>query len=86
MLCSVCKKNMAIIFINKLDKNGKSTNETTGLCVECAKKQGVNPISNMMNEMNNLTNEDFENMSSQLGDMLGNLSEFENNNDGKKGF
>ncbi|MEG2310645.1 MAG: ATP-dependent Clp protease ATP-binding subunit [Clostridia bacterium] len=86
MLCSVCKKNMAIIFINKLDKNGKSTNETTGLCVECAKKQGVNPISNMMNEMNNLTDEDFENMSSQLGDMLGNLSEFENNNDGKKGF
>ena len=39
MLCSVCKKNLAVVFINKLDKDGKPTGETTGLCVGCAKKQ-----------------------------------------------
>ena len=54
MLCSVCKKNMAVVFINKLDKDGKPTNETTGLCIECAKKQGINPIENIMKEILNL--------------------------------
>ena len=51
MLCSVCKKNLAVVFINKLDKDGKSTGETTGLCIECAKKQGIDPLANIMKEM-----------------------------------
>ena len=60
MLCSVCKKNMAVIFINKLDKDGKSTGESTGLCVDCAKKQGIDPISNLMKQMSNMSEEDIE--------------------------
>lgn len=70
MLCSVCKKNMAVIFINKLDKEGKQTNETTGLCLECAKKQGIDPLANIMKEMTNMSEEDLENMSSQFDSML----------------
>ncbi|MEG0872870.1 MAG: ATP-dependent Clp protease ATP-binding subunit [Clostridia bacterium] len=71
MLCSICKKNMAVIFINKLDKDGKSTNESTGVCLECAKKQGIDPISNLMKEMSNMSQEDVDNMSSQLDTMFG---------------
>ncbi len=74
ILCSVCKKNMAVIFLNKFDKEGKPTGETTGLCVECAKKQGIDPLSNIMKEMENISPEEMENMSKQLDGMLGGLS------------
>ncbi len=35
MLCSICNKNTAVIFINKQDETGKQ--ELQGLCYECAK-------------------------------------------------
>jgi ATP-dependent Clp protease ATP-binding subunit ClpE len=62
---------MAVIFINKLDKNGKNTGESTGLCLDCAKKQGINPMQNIMNEMEKISPEDLENMSKQFDSMLG---------------
>ena len=80
MLCSVCKKNMAVIFINKLDKEGKQTNETTGLCIECAKKQGIDPLSSIMKEMANMSEEDIENMSTQFDSMLNGFSSFDMEN------
>lgn len=86
MLCSVCKKNMAVVFINKLDKDGKATNETTGLCIECAKKQGIDPISNIMKEMSNMSEEDLETMSSQLDDMFGGMAQLDDlDSDDEKG-
>ena len=71
MLCSVCKKNMAVIFINKLDKDGKNNEKSTGLCIECAKKQGIDPMQNIINEMEKITPEELENMSKQFDSMLG---------------
>ena len=41
MLCSVCHKNVAVIFAKKIDGD-KSTME--GYCLECAKKKGINPL------------------------------------------
>ena len=41
MICSDCNKNPAIIFYEKID-NGKNTME--GLCFDCAKKRGINPM------------------------------------------
>ena len=73
MLCSVCKKNLAVVFINKLDKEGKSTGETTGLCIECAKKQGIDPLANIMKGMSNMSEEDLEAMTSQFDSMMGSL-------------
>lgn len=62
---------MAVIFINKLDKSGKNTGETTGLCLECAKKQGINPMQNILDEMEKISPEELENMSKQFDSMLG---------------
>ena len=73
MLCSVCKKNLAVVFINKLDKDGKPTGETTGLCINCAKKQGIDPLANIMKEMSNMNEEDIEAMSSQFDSMMGSI-------------
>ena len=45
MLCSECNKNLAVIFMTKIE-TGKQTTE--GLCLECAKKRGIDPINNML--------------------------------------
>ena len=41
MLCSVCHKNMAIIFTKKVDGD---KSEMEGLCYNCAKEKGINPL------------------------------------------
>ncbi len=73
MLCSVCKKNVAVIFINKLGKDGKPEANPTGLCIECAKKQGIDPVSNIMNQMGNISDADLNNMSEQFESMLSDM-------------
>ena len=42
MLCSVCNKNVAIIFTNKPSADGKDHLE--GYCYSCAKEKGINPL------------------------------------------
>ena len=74
MLCSICKKNMAVVFINSLDKEGKSTGKVKGLCLECAKKQGIDPLSNIVKEISNMSEEEMEEMSNQFSDMFNNMS------------
>ena len=73
MLCSVCKKNMAVVFINSLDKEGKSTGKIKGLCLECAKNQGIDPLSNIVKEISNMSEEEMEEMSNQFSDMFNNM-------------
>ena len=70
MLCSICKKNIAVIFVNELDENGKPKKEPQGFCVRCAKERGINPLNNIMNQMGNLSDEDLTNMSEQFESML----------------
>ena len=56
-LCSRCHKNVAVIFISKLE-GGETKNE--GLCLKCARELGIKPIDDMMKKMgilDNLTNE-----------------------------
>ena len=47
-LCSRCNKNVAVIFITKIE-NGKSTNE--GLCLKCAKELGIGPVNDVLQKM-----------------------------------
>lgn len=68
MICSDCKKNTAVIFVNKENENGQV--ERTGYCYSCAKKRG---ISNL-HDVNKLSEEDIVNMESQLSDMLKDIS------------
>ena len=60
MLCSVCKKNMAVVFINSLDKKRKEKGKIKGLCLECARKQGIDPLTNIVNEISNMSEEEIE--------------------------
>ena len=71
MLCSVCNKNTAVIFINKTE-NGKNT--VDGLCYNCAKKKGINPLD-VLTKNSNLSQEEFEDMSNQFESLLKDFSE-----------
>ena len=71
MLCSSCNKNVAVIFINKVE-NGKSSLE--GLCYNCAKEKGINPLE-VLAKQSNLSEENLEDMSKQFEDIFNDISE-----------
>ena len=71
MLCSDCKKNTAVIFVNKQDEKGEM--KTEGYCYECAKKRGINPLNAFSNN-SNLSESDINNMTEQLNSMFKDLS------------
>ncbi len=69
-LCSVCKKNTAVVFVNKM-VDGKP--EIEGLCLSCAKKRGINPLSSMMKQYG-ASDEDIENLNEQFEEIVSSLS------------
>ena len=71
MICSVCNKNTAVVFINKVE-NGKKTVE--GLCYNCAKEKGINPLE-VLAKNANISNEELEDMSNQFENILKDFSE-----------
>ena len=68
-LCSRCKKNLAVIFITKID-NGKTINE--GLCLKCARELGIKPVDDLMQRMG-ITDDDLESLSGEMSEALGSL-------------
>ncbi len=65
-LCSRCKKNVAVIFITKVE-NGKSTNE--GLCLKCAKELGIKQVDEIVERMG-ITDEDLDNLNSEMNQLI----------------
>ncbi len=61
-LCSRCKKNVAVVFISRMD-GGELKNE--GLCLKCAKELGLPQVDEMMKRMG-ISDEDLENLSSEM--------------------
>jgi len=47
-LCARCKKNMAVVFINRIE-NGNSQQE--GLCLKCARELHIKPIDDIIAKM-----------------------------------
>ncbi len=69
MKCSICKENIAVVFITKIE-NGNQVPQ--GLCVSCAKKQGIKPINQLL-EQTGMNEEDFENLNNQVNSMFENM-------------
>ena len=61
-LCSKCKKNLAVIFVSKVE-NGET--KTEGLCLKCAREMGVKPIDDMMKRMG-ISDEDLDNLTDEM--------------------
>ena len=66
MVCSICKKNPAIIFINKIENNN---NTVEGLCFSCAKEKGINPIE-MLSKSTNISKEELEGLTEQFNGII----------------
>mgnify|MGYP004528193551 FL=1 len=62
MLCSRCKKRLAVVFVSRMEGD-KTYNE--GLCLQCAKELGIKPVEDLMSKMG-ITDDQLDAMSEQL--------------------
>lgn len=72
MLCSVCNKNTAVVFVN--NPTSEDSHKMEGLCYDCAKKRGINPFDVLVKQAN-LSESDLEDMSKQFEDMFKDIQE-----------
>ena len=73
-LCSKCKKNVAVVFISRMNEKGEPVNE--GLCLQCAAKLGLPQVEDMMKRMG-ITPEDLESLSGEMMQAFGGAEELE---------
>ena len=71
-LCSKCKKNVAVVFISRMNEKGEPVNE--GLCLKCAAQLGLPQVEDMMKRMG-ITPDDLENLNSEMMQAFGGAEE-----------
>ena len=71
-LCSKCKKNVAVVFISRMNEKGEPVNE--GLCLKCAPQLGLPQVEDMMKRMG-ITPDDLENLNSEMMQAFGGAEE-----------
>ncbi len=72
MLCSICNKNPAVIFSSK-EENGQRKME--GLCIPCAKKQGIDTDEILTQQNDAMTKMQASDLSKQIEGLVRNLAE-----------
>ena len=73
-LCSRCGKNVAVIFITKLE-NGQAKNE--GLCLKCARELHIKPVDDIINKMG-ISDDDLEGLAGDMTNALNGAEELLN--------
>ena len=73
-LCARCKKNVAVVFISRMNEKNEQISE--GLCLQCAAKLGLPQVEDMMKRMG-ITPEDLESLSSEMMQAFGGAEELE---------
>ena len=71
-LCSRCKKNVAVVFISRMNEKNEMVNE--GLCLKCAAQLGLPQVEDMMKRMG-ITPEDLENINNEMMQAFGGAEE-----------
>ena len=79
MLCSICKKRTAVVFIS----SGKSDMETQALCIPCAKKLGIKPLENIVDKLD-MSEEEIANMGEQFSGIMDVEMGFEDQESGEE--
>ena len=72
-LCTKCKKNMAVVFITKIE-NGVTMNE--GYCLKCARSLGIPQIDAAVKQMG-FSEDDLDSLSDEMSSMFGQIEEEE---------
>ena len=73
-LCSKCKKNVAVVFISRMNEKNEMVNE--GLCLKCAAQLGPPQVEDIMKRMG-ITPEDLENINSEMMQAFGGAEELD---------
>jgi len=68
-LCTKCKKNIAVVFITKVE-NGVTLNE--GYCIKCARSLGIPQIDAAVKQMG-FSDEDLDSLSDEMSNMFGQM-------------
>lgn len=69
MMCSICKENYAVVFITRI-VDGKQSQE--GLCLSCAKKQGIQPVNQLI-EQTGMSEDEIDSLNKQMGNLFENI-------------
>ena len=70
-MCSKCKKNIAVVFITKME-NGNTLNE--GYCLKCARSLGIPQIDAAVKQMG-ISEDDLDALSDEMSSMFGQREE-----------
>ena len=76
-MCCKCKKNVAVIFITKVE-NGVTLNE--GYCIKCARTLGIPQIDQAVKQMG-ISDEDLDMISDEMSSMFGQKDDSEGDSD-----
>ena len=76
-LCTKCKKNIAVVFITKME-NSVTMNE--GYCLKCARSLGIPQIDQAVRQMG-FSEEDLDNLSDEMSNMFGQIDNGDHDED-----
>ena len=76
-LCTRCKKNIAVVFITKIE-NGVTMNE--GYCLKCARSLGIPQIDQAVKQMG-FSEEDLDTLSDEMSSMFGQIDQGDHDED-----
>ncbi|MBE6959297.1 MAG: ATP-dependent Clp protease ATP-binding subunit [Ruminococcaceae bacterium] len=76
-LCTKCKKNIAVVFITKIE-NGVTMNE--GYCLKCARSLGIPQIDQAVQQMG-FSEEDLDNLTDEMSSMFGQIDQGDHDDD-----
>ena len=76
-MCVKCKKNIAVVFITKIE-NGVTLNE--GYCLKCARSLGIPQIDQAVKQMG-ISEDDLDMLSDEMSSMFGQRDDSENHDD-----
>ncbi len=72
MLCCKCKKNLAVVYITKMEPDGTQKNE--GYCLSCAQELNLGPVNDIMKNMG-VNAEEMDNLNREMASMLEEMGE-----------
>ena len=72
MLCCRCKKNLAVVYITKMEPDGTSKNE--GYCLTCAKELNLGPVNDIMKNMG-INPEEMDSLNREMSEMMEEMGE-----------
>ncbi|MBR5151962.1 MAG: ATP-dependent Clp protease ATP-binding subunit [Clostridia bacterium] len=67
MLCCKCQKNLAVVYVSRMDETGKTVNE--GYCLTCAKELNLGPIDEMIQKMG-INPEEMDSLHQEMNSMM----------------